>query len=291
MSSRAALGEIAWRIAAIQPAEAERLLGRMNAPTAYSRDASILRACRGMARMDLDRALRIAEMLRQAPSAGQPTLVLYAHAVMADALVDSNPEAARRLLDDAMAELRRIATDDRSRNESPQAACLLAACLPIVERIAPDRLEESLWETIACRGSRSDEPDLPQVRSLAILAAFVARYDPRAAEVIAEPVFEHLPGLAIPRLGNGDVWGLKQVFKALSCVDPRRAAALTDRLPADKLIPPRAPAGYPGGQPMFISTTTESRVALAEMLGRPIDRRRQDVGDLVVHPWLLGESP
>jgi hypothetical protein len=288
------LGEIAWRIAATQPAEAERLLGRMNAPTDYYRDASILRVCRNMARVDLDRALRIAETLRRATSTGQPerrTLVLYAHAVMADALVAPDPKAARRLLDDAMAELRRIAMDDRSRNESPQAACLLAACLPIVERIAPERLEERLWETIACRGSRSDETDLPQVRSLAILAAFVARYDPRAAEVIAEPVFEHLPGLAIPRLGNGDVWGLKEVFKALSCVDPRRAAALTDRLPADKLIPPRAPAGYPGGQPMFISTTTVSRVALAEMLGRPIDRRRQDVGDLVVLPWLLGESP
>ena len=70
-----------------------------------------------------------------------------------------------------------------------------------------------------------------------------------------------------------------------------RAAALTDRLPADKVIPPRAPAGYPGSEPMFVSTTTGARVALAEMLGRPIDRRRQEVGELVVRPWLLGESP
>jgi protocatechuate 3,4-dioxygenase beta subunit len=288
------LGEMAWRIAATQPAEAERLLGRMDGPTAYARDASTLRACRSMAPVDLERATRIAATLRQPPYAGQPqrpTLVLYAHAVMADALAASDAASARRMIDETMAQLRRIAREDPSRSESLQAAGLLAGCLAIVERIDPARLEECLWEAIACRPSRSDEPDLQQVRALAIEAAFVARYDPTAAEVIARPIFEHVSALAIPRFGDGNVWGLKEVFKALACVDPRRAAALTDQLPADRVIPKHAPAGYPGGQPTFINTRTNARVALAEMLGWPIDRRRREMGNLVVNPWLLGESP
>ncbi len=115
MPSRCELGEIAWRIAASHPGEAERLIGRMNSPTDYTRDAAILRACRSMATVNLGRAVRIAERLRQPPYPGQPErplLVFYAHAVMADALAGSNPEAARRILDETMAGLRPIARDD-----------------------------------------------------------------------------------------------------------------------------------------------------------------------------------
>ena len=267
----------------------------MNSPTDYTRDAAILRACRSMATVDLGRAVRIAERLRQPPYPGQPErplLVFYAHAVMADALAGSNPEAARRILDETMAGLRPIARDDSSAPDRLQAVCLLASFLTIVERIAPDRLEECLWEVIACRPSRSDELDLQQVRALAILAAFVARYDPTAAEVIAEPVLQQVPRLAIPRFPSMPISGLDDVFKALACVDPRRAAALADRLPADRVIPKSRPRRRLPGRTGHLHHDPDPgphRPGPRCSAGRSEPPAARKWVTCVVNPWLIGE--
>ena len=95
---RMELGEIAPRIAARNPTEAEQLLTRLGPPSANNRDASIVRTCRNMAATDLERATRIAAtMLRPTVYAqgDEPlTLELYARAVMASALASHDPPAA-----------------------------------------------------------------------------------------------------------------------------------------------------------------------------------------------------
>ena len=231
------LGEIAGRIAVTNPAEAERLLGRLGDASAFNRDASILRTCRNMAPTDLERATLIAATKlrpRIHPQGGDRlTLELYARAAMADAMAGSDPSAARRLLAETIAQLRRLAMDDRARFQTPQPACVIAGCLPLVERLDPDRLNEVLALAIASRPPRTDDPDFMQARTLAILAAMVARYDPSAAEIIARPVFEDLPDMAAPPFRNANSSSLAQVFAALTAVDPRQVASLVERLRED----------------------------------------------------------
>ena len=84
---------------------------------------------------------------------------------------------------------------------------------------------------------------------------------------------------------------LAQVFAALAGVDPRRVAALIDRLADDHdfidtryMTRSRAPHTW-------IDIKTQARVAVGRMLGLPIDGRRQEIGKLINDPWLVGESP
>jgi hypothetical protein len=285
------LGEIAWRIAGTNPDEAELLVGRLGNRSAFRHDAMILRACGAMAAADLQRARRLAAaQLRPSihPNGPvRPTLELYAHAVMADGLADSDPAAAKRLLEETIAQLRRLGTEDRERHETPSVACLIAGCLPLVERLVPDRREECLALAIASRPARLDEPDVADLRSRALLAALVARYDPPAAEVIARPVFEDVPALAVPPRHNQTHGSLETIFAALAGVDPRRAADLVEQLPEDHEYTDIRFKGSPGSQPWWIDLKTKGRIAVGRMLGLPIERRRQEIAKLVVDPWLL----
>jgi protocatechuate 3,4-dioxygenase beta subunit len=289
------LGEMAARIAGTNPAESERLLGRLGDPSWFGREEWVLRACRNMASIDLARARRIAATMLRPPlhpaQAERVTLELYAQLAMADTLARSDPPAARRLLEETIARLRRVAMEDRVRYEMPPPACLLAGCLPLVERLIPDRLEECLAMAVASRAPRSDEPDVGEVQTLATLAALVARYDPAAAGTIAQPVFENVPELVVPPFRNGGILGVEQVFTALAGVDPRRTAALVERLPEDYEYMDSRFKQLVGARPMWIDAQTKGRIAVARVLGLPIERRRQEIGKVVIDPWVLGEAP
>ncbi len=164
-----------------------------------------------------------------------------------------------------------------------------------------ESLSISGWR-LACRAPRGDEPDLERVRSLATLAAIVARYDRAAAEVIAQPVFDQVP---VPsRTGfPANKWnGFENVFQGLACLDPRRAAELVSRLPEDdKLAETPAQLVHRGlgkaalrrvhlngnvGYPI----KSASRIQLAEALLLPIDRRRLEVENGIAIPWLLDST-
>jgi len=306
------LGEIAWRIAATNPAEAERLLTKINAAvTRNGLERHLLRACSRMAPRDLERARKLAASLGQAPqpnnnrnrnrsrnSAG-PGLALYAQLVVAKALAESKPADARQEVQEAIAELRRRAIDEPSEPGEPNSACLIAGCLPLVEQLMPERVAEYLWLTLACRAPRGDEPDLEQLRVLANLAGIVARYDRVAAEQIAGPVFDQVPvpsRTAFP----GNKWaGFENVFQALACLNPRRASELVGRLPEDEKLletPPQQLHGalakgarrrvrFNGAVQYPIKSA--SRIQLAEALLLRIDRRRLEVLNAIANPWLL----
>ncbi len=134
MYANSILGAIAWRIAAARPAEAERLLTKINAAvTRNGLERHLLRACSRMAPRDLNRARKLAASLGplpepnnnraapfgQAPQAKNvsnrnrsrnrigPGLALYAQLVVAKAIADSQPADARKQVEDVIAELRR----------------------------------------------------------------------------------------------------------------------------------------------------------------------------------------
>ncbi len=121
MYANSVLGEIAWRIAGSQPAEAERLLTTINAAvTRNGLERHLLRACSRMAPNDLDRARKLAAALAQAPqpnsnvrarnrsrNRGGPGLAVYAQLVVAKAITLSKPADARKEAEEAIAELRR----------------------------------------------------------------------------------------------------------------------------------------------------------------------------------------
>ena len=70
----------------------------------------------------------------------------------------------------------------------------MAALLPLVERIDPDRLQERLWLAAAYRVPVSEYGFLEQLQEPAVLAALVARYDRAMAAAIVAPTLDLLPG-------------------------------------------------------------------------------------------------
>lgn len=315
------LGEIAWRIAAAKPAEAERLLTKINA--AVNRNGleqHLLRACSRMAPADLDRASKLAASLAQSPqannmfnvnvnvrrrnrfrnqSASGAGLAVYGQLVVAKAIAATRPADARKHVEEAIAELGGRATEEPGQSAEPNAACLIAGCLPLVEQLMPERVGEYLWLVLACRAPRGDEPDLAQVRTLANLAGLVARFDRAAAEVIAQPVFDQVPVPSRTAFPANKWNGFENVFPGLACLDPRRAAELVSRLPDDdKLTEPPAQLLHGAFAKLALHRVhlngnvqypikSVSRIQLAEALLLPIDRRRLEVATGIATPWLL----
>ncbi len=312
MYANSILGAIAWRIAAAKPAEAERLLTRINAAVARNGlERHLLRACLRMAPRDLKRAHKLAASLGQVPqpnnnrnrnrsrnSAGAG-LALYAQLVVAKAIADSKPADARKQVEEVIAELRRRAIEEPGEPGEPNAACLIAGCLPLVEQLMPERVAEYLWLALACRAPRDDEPDLAQLRALASLAGIVARYDQMAAEQIAGPVFDQVPVPSRAAFPANKWAGFENVFQALACLDPRRASDLVGSLPEDEKLPETPAEQLHGAIAKGVlrrvrmngvgqyAIKSASRIHLAEALLLPIDRRRLEVLNAIANPWLL----
>ena len=183
------LGEVAVRLAAIDPAGAERLVPGV-VPNFWdeSRTDYVLRICRRMARADLARARKILDTINQptgTASFPRPALLPYGLGLMASELTTQDPAKARGLLDEAFAGLRELANKSGGRNDYPSVSYVMAELLPLVERLEPDRLEERLWLTAACRDPLAEQPDMNAIQARAILAMLVSRYDRAMATVIS----------------------------------------------------------------------------------------------------------
>jgi hypothetical protein len=317
MYANSILGEIAWRIAASNPAEAERLFTQINAAVVRNGlERHLLRACSRMAPRDLDRASRLAATLAQPPQPNNnvrnrsrnrfgPGLAIYGELVVAKAIAESKPADARNKVEEAISELRRRAFDEPSQAGELNPARLIAGSLPLVEQLMPERVGEYLWLALACRPPRGDEPDLDRIKALASLAGIVARYDPTIAEQIARPVFDQVPVPSRPALNANKWFGFENVFQSLACLDPRRAAELVGRLPDDDKLPDLSAQQMHGALgkaairrvrvngAVQYPIKSASRIQLAEALLLPIDRRRLEVESGIATPWLLdpaGES-
>jgi hypothetical protein len=259
-------GEAAVRIAAIDPAEAERLVPQV-VPNFWNRDDYLLRICQRMARADLSRARRILERLNE-PSGPQssprPELVAEGLALMAADRAETDPTGARKLLDEAFDRLRKLASEEH-RGNAPQVSNRMAALLPLVERIDPDRLEERLW-LAAYRAPMSENAFLYPMQSPVVLAGLVARYDRAMAAVIIAPALDRMPGWLAD--ASGFTYQQLTVIKALAAHDPRAVAALIRDLPASARRAPEPRNNWRGA-----SIDAQIRLEAAEALGLSVEER------------------
>ena len=273
--------QIATRIAATAPAEAERLIGLVgpnNRP-----DGAILTICGRMAVADLPRARRLADTL-----AG-PTPAAVFPALAAQATAAADPHGARGLLEESFGRLERLAESGGTPGGLAPAVAM-ARLLPMAARLDPDRSAEDFWRTLAARPPADPgparEPTMPQDRQAlatrAQLATLLARYDRAAADATFAPVAARLPAMA------AEPWGLANegdpIFRAATAYDPRAALALFHALPEDPVTPTNPPPGTPRFEH---HTKTTARPAIARMLALPPELRRREALRLSPYadPW------
>ena len=119
------------------------------------------------------------------------------------------------------------------------AAPMAAALLPVVKRVAPDRLGESIDRILALRWlprtltdlamTTPDTSNLESMRSRAALAVLLVRYDRELARSIARPIIERF------RTPLADVENRYldryAVLPTLTLADPRGMAELVEVIP------------------------------------------------------------
>jgi hypothetical protein len=241
-------GEIAYRLARQDPGSAAHALSLITSP--QRRGGYVAAACMRMAANDLPRARRLAE------SIDDPLVQAYALGAMARGLATTDKVSAKKLLDLALGRLEQRRDDAGS---SAQAANIAAILLDVVELVAPDRLEESVWRAAALRPTLVDEPEQSSNgRADAELAMILARYHQAAAAAVL--------ARAVEDFASSDADSLRPAFvaMAIALIDPNRAATLVESLPddpgLDRLLPKNA-----------------ARIFTAELLGKTGQDRCQTV--------------
>jgi hypothetical protein len=262
-------GQAAIRLAAIDPAAAERLIAPPSAGF-YERPGVVLKVARKMATADLARARQVLETIDDEPSHGlaaSPALVPFGKGAIAGELAEANPIQARGLLDEAYAGLRKIAVDGYPGQGKESVANLMAQLLPIVERLEPERLAERTWLVAASRSASLQEPRAHELAGTFALAMLVARYDRAIADVIAAAGLERLPDLVVESVTfDGNV--IPTIVKSLTAYDPRAIAPLLRALPdAARKSPPKRDAWTAA------SIESQLRLAAAQVLGFPNEAR------------------
>jgi protocatechuate 3,4-dioxygenase beta subunit len=217
-------GNIAQRIAAGRPADAERVWEMMKRP--IMRDGYAVRVCYAMAPKDRERARRIAEKIADPYTKG------YALGRMAQALAASDKAAAARMLDDALAWLETVSRGKETYVNSQSAAATAATLLEAVQAVDPSRVPEFVWRSLSLRGPRreNEREEVSRLATDAVHAVLVFPHDPAVAKALLRPVLDRLPRL----ISGGVSYFPDAVFAAPAALEPREAFALTEGLPAEK---------------------------------------------------------
>jgi len=191
--------------------------------------------CRRLAGVDPVRARRVAASIR-----GQGERVC-AWAFVALGLAEKDQAGAREAVDHAIDGIDRlresgpgldpaiILTDVRVMYPTNPAALIL----PLVERIAPEKLAEVFWRAVALHPRLDvDREDLLRSSYIGNECMLLARYDREVAAVLFEPMDSYLRSLVAGKSDSGGFTPSVIVGKA--CIDPRAAVALLEALPAPR---------------------------------------------------------
>ena len=254
-----AFADIAPQFTLDNPAEAEffySLGGAVKLP------AESTRQC-GFAVVSLASIRRVPRRL--AASLDGPGERVCAWAFVALGLAEKDQTAAREALDRAVEgidRLRELGTtvdpgivlqDVRVIYPTNPAALIL----PLVERIAPERLAEVFWRAVELHPQVDiNRDDLLRSSFIGDECMLLARYDRDVAAVLFEPMDSYLRSL-VTRKNDAAIF-TPSAITGKACLDPRAAVTLLESLPE-----PRGPftgAHWP-------------RTQLAEALGQPPEER------------------
>ncbi len=128
-----------------------------------------------------------------------------------------------------------------------------ASILPIVEKVAPERLEEVFWRAVALmpKGNMARQQQGFVDYQVVIAAISLARYDRQVADVFVTQ--------AMSSQSRSRIFYSPQVIRAKAGVDPQGAVAMMEALPQAGLDP-RVPMN---------ALTNEARLELAIYLVEP----------------------
>jgi hypothetical protein len=263
-------GQAAVRLAAIDPAAAERLIASPSANFS-GRSGFVLRVARKMSNADPAKARRLLETLGDQSSPGVMVSRAVGLGAIADELASTNPIQARGLLDEAFAGLRELAILRPGQGQN-YIANLMAELLPVVERVDPKRLAERTWLVAASRDPAPRELMAQELERTFALAMLVARYDRAIANVIASAYLERLPDLLAE--SEGSYGGIAMtIWKNLTAYDPRAIAPLLRALPDAARKPPSRNDTWTAA-----SIESQLRLAAAQILGFPSAARPSEAG-------------
>ena len=255
-----AFAQVACQLATDHPALAEQVFNLR-----YARDSQssslfdLLRFCRQLAGVDPQRALRVVD------SARDPATRASGFAHVALGLAAKDRAAANDAIDHAIREIDGV----RELAPAPEpsmggvfhlhATNPAAVILPVVERVAPERLAEVYWRAVALHSRVDTEHEALLKRSNASFECMLlARYDRGVAAALFEPLDSYIRGLATD---TGPHVELDPSFMtAKGCIDPRAAVVLVESL--------STPRDARRGDP-----TELARIRLAQVLGMPPEKR------------------
>ena len=219
--------------------------------------ARMLRLCRRLGRVDAARAMRLAASLRG------PGECICGWAFVGLGLAENDQAAARVAIDraiDAIDRLRKsgpahepgiVLNDIRVMYPTNPAALIL----PVVERIAPDRLADVYWRAVALHPQIEFEPEDVLERSyLGVECMLLARYDREVAANLFAQMDSYLQSLVRNKRNAGG--SAPSAIVAKACLDPRAAVEILEAL-----TPPRDLSQF---RPSYAA-----RVDLAAALGPP----------------------
>jgi hypothetical protein len=128
-----------------------------------------------------------------------------------------------------------------------------AFILPIVERIAPERLAEVFWRAVALHPRiETDREDLLQTSNIGFECMLLARYDRDVAAALFEPMDSLLQA---PAARQAEHAFINNAIRAKLCIDPRAAVARIEAL--------NPPGDINRSNPAYMA-----RLMLAELLGQ-----------------------
>jgi hypothetical protein len=258
-------GNVARILAAANPDEALRVLKLMRDD--FQRDYGALGVAYRMAPANRERASEVIGLI------GSLRVKALAHGWMAQALSEHDAQAAMTELDRAYETLAKLAEGDEAHfNRYDNPPVFAAWFLPVVEKVAPDRVDEFLWRALSLRSAATGQADREELSliSRAYLAMFLSRYDlDLARELYGNVAVESATKLdphefAFPARGLYAAWAM---------IDPARGVEQYERLPDD--LPYNTKNGVRGALVGILSQHAEARWrAASDHLREPLPWHR-----------------
>jgi len=213
-TSRGILGNIAFHLAADNPAEAERVLRQI--PQETGRDWLPPAVAWKMAPVDPTRAQKLVEESQR--YFDDPQMYLF----LALGLKSRNPAAAHQAFQTAMQGIDRLTKEGAGYRSTAWTRGVL---LPLVEQIDPALVPELFWHAVAMRPPIGDPRRTGGLWNR-VLVVLLAWYDRDVAAALFEPIRAQMEDddLVLTRSHAAEFWGW-------STFDPRAAVARLEKVP------------------------------------------------------------